>query len=145
MAAGVSVREENLDAFREAMIRNVRDQVDGDTLIPKLYLDAEIRFPELTLDLLDSYELLRPFGQANPQPLFLSTRVQVLGEPRIIKEKHLKFRFAQDGVEHEGIYFNGAEAPLPDQPWDIAFTIDRNEFRGRVKVNMVISAIRRSS
>lgn len=144
MAAGVSVREENLDAFREALIRSVIEQAEIDTLVPKLHIDTEIRLPELTLDLLDSYELLRPFGQANPQPLFMATGVRVIGEPRVIKERHLKFRFEQDRVEQDGIFFNASELELPKPPWDIAFTIDKNEFRGRAQVNMVLQAVRKS-
>lgn len=144
MAAGVSVREENLDAFREALIRSVEAQAEADTLVPKLLIDAEIRFPELTLELLDSYELLRPFGTSNPQPVFMATSVRLAAEPRVIKEKHLKFRFEQDGVEMEAIYFNGAELDLPKPPWDIAFLIDRTEYRGREQINIVLQAVRKA-
>ena len=144
MAAGVSVREENLDALREALILSVIDQVEGDTLVPKLHIDSPIRLSELSLDLLDSYELLRPFGQGNPQPLFMATGVSLMGEPKLIKERHLKFRFEQDGVSQEGIYFNAVEIDLPRPPWDIAFTIDKNEFRGRASVNLVLQAIRKA-
>lgn len=144
MAAGVSVREENLEAFREAFLEHVASHADADSLVPKLHIDAEIRFAELSLDLLDSYELLRPFGTNNPQPLFMASGVRLLGEPRLIKEKHLKFRFEQDGVTHDAIYFNGAEVDLPKPPWDIAFTIDRNEFRGRQQLNMVVQAVRKA-
>lgn len=145
MAAGVSVREENLEKFRESFVQSVAGQVENDTLIPKLSIDAEIKFSELTLDLLESYELLRPFGAANPQPLFMARAVRVSQPPRMIRDRHMKFRFQQDGVEQDGIYFNSAQLDLPKLPWDIAFTIDRNEFRGRLRINMVIQAVRRSS
>ncbi len=144
MAAGVSVREEQLDAFRDALVRSVKAQADAETLVPKLHLDASIRLSELSLELLDSYELLRPFGASNPQPLFMAEGVRVAGEPRIIKERHIKFRFEQDGAERDAIYFNGAETALPKPPWDIAFTVDRSEFRGREQLNVVIQAIRKS-
>ena len=144
MAAGVSVREENLDAFRESFIRDVKDQIEGDTLTPKLYIDAEIPFSQLSLELLESYELLRPFGAGNPQPLFMSSGIEISGKPRVIKNKHLKFWFRQEGCEQEGIYFNSAGLDLPPPPWDIAFTIDRNEWRGMVKLNMVVQAVRRA-
>lgn len=145
MAAGVSVREENLDEFRESFLRSVREQAEKDTLVPKLHVDARISFRDLSLDLLDSYELLQPFGAGNPQPLFMSSAVRVNREPRVIKEKHLKFTFEQDEVVREGIYFNSAHLDLPRPPWDIAFTIDRNEWRGRVRLNMILKAIRKAS
>ena len=145
MAAGVSVKEENLERFRDAFIQNVVEQEESDTLIPKLHIDSEIPFHELSLDLLDSYELLRPFGAGNPQPVFMTGGVQVKLPPRVIKDRHLKFKFQKDGVEQEGIYFNSADLELPNPPWDIAFTIDRNEFRGRVRLNMILQGIRKSS
>ena len=144
MAAGVSVREEKLEEFRIAFVKNVAEQAENDTLIPKLVIDLEIMFKDLNLDLLDSYELLRPFGAGNPQPLFMSRGIELVQEPRVIKEKHLKYRFYQNGTELEGIYFNGLEKDIPKPAWDIAYTIDRNEWRGRVKLNLVIQAIRKA-
>jgi single-stranded-DNA-specific exonuclease len=144
MAAGVSVREEKLEEFRIAFVKNVAEQAENDTLIPKLVIDREIMFKDLNLDLLDSYELLRPFGAGNPQPLFMSRGIELVQEPRVIKEKHLKYRFYQNGTELEGIYFNGLEKDIPKPTWDIAYTIDRNEWRGRVKLNLVIQAIRKA-
>ncbi|MEM6279607.1 MAG: single-stranded-DNA-specific exonuclease RecJ [Verrucomicrobiota bacterium] len=145
MAAGVSVREENLDAFRQSFAEDVADQAKEDTLVPKLNIDAEIALSDLSIELLDSYELLRPFGAGNPQPLFMASAVQISEAPRVIKEKHLKFRFYQEGAHHDGIYFNSVDLDLPRPPWDIAFTIDRNEWRGRVQLSMVIQSIRKSA
>jgi len=42
------------------------------------------------------------------------------------------------------MYFNGAGLDLPRPPWDIAFTIDRNEFRGRLNVGISIQQVRKS-
>ncbi len=144
MAAGVSVREERLESFREAFIQHVMERADAETLMPKLRIDAELRLSELSLELLDSYELLRPFGAGNEQPLFMSRGVRVVGEPRLIKERHLKFRFRQDEHEHEAIFFNAAADHLPKPPWDIAYTIDRSEYRGREQVNLIVQAVRKS-
>ncbi|MEM6915631.1 MAG: hypothetical protein AAF491_03600 [Verrucomicrobiota bacterium] len=140
-----SVKEENLESFRRSFAEDVASQAERDTLNPKLKIDTEITLAELSLDLLDSYELLRPFGAGNPQPLFMAAAVRVVEAPRVIKEKHLKFRFEQNGTHQEGIYFNSADLDLPRPPWDIAFTIDRNEWRGRVQLSMVLQSVRKSS
>ena len=50
------------------------------------------------------------------------------GDPKIIKDKHMKFQLYQDSVLRDAIYFNSADLDLPNPPWDIAFNIDRNEF-----------------
>lgn len=145
-AAGLSVQKENLQSFRKKFNAYVGQQGigDADFLTPKIHLDIEARLEEINLNLLDSYELLRPFGKGNPQPVLLTRRVQLKCEPRVLKEKHLKFQFVQDGFSHDAIYFNAADLELPRPPWDIAYTIDRNEYRGRVSVSIIIQAIRAS-
>lgn len=143
-AAGLSVARENLVDFRRQFNAYVGQQQNGnrDFLVPKVLIDIEAGLDEIDLDLLDSYELLRPFGKGNPQPILLSRGVQPGGEPRILKEKHVKFFLAQNGSHRDAIYFNAAGHILPRPPWDIAYTIDRNEYRGRASVSMVIQAIR---
>jgi single-stranded-DNA-specific exonuclease len=42
----------------------------------------------------------------------------------------------------DAIYFNGTDYELPKPPWDIAFTVLRNDFRGKVSIQMNIKAIR---
>jgi len=146
MAAGLTVRKENFDAFRKRFHDHVAAVVasheDSTLLDPKLKIDAQVEFSELTLELLDSYELLRPFGAKNPQPQLMATGVSPAGEPRIIKEKHIKLRLEQDGEVRDAIWFNAADRQLPRPPWDIAFTIDRNEWRGNISLSIMLQEIR---
>jgi single-stranded-DNA-specific exonuclease len=143
-AAGLSVRKENIRAFRKKFNAYVADRASEDEnfLTQKIRLDIEARLQDIDLELLDSYELLRPFGKGNAQPVLLTRGVHLKSDPRVLKDKHLKFLFIQDGCTRDAIYFNSAELDLPPLPWDIAYTIDRNEYRGRVSVSMMIQAIR---
>ncbi len=142
MAAGINIREEMIDAFREAFDRYVCESVPEDSLKPVLLVDAEVSFRELTLDLLDSYELLEPFGNANPQPVFMSRGIMLTTAPRHLQGNHLRLSLRQGDCECCAMYFNGGNVPLPDPPWDIAFTIDRNVWRGRSSLSMSIQDIR---
>jgi single-stranded-DNA-specific exonuclease len=144
MAAGVTVMEDNIDALRERFDAEVKGQATSDSLTPKLHIDSVVSLNEVKMELLDSYELLHPFGAANPQPLFMTKGVDMGGDPRVIKEKHMKFQLYQDGVLRDAIYFNSADLDLPNPPWDIAFNIDRNEFRGLSQVSITIQAIRKA-
>jgi single-stranded-DNA-specific exonuclease len=145
MAAGVTLEADKIDEFRAAMLRSVAAQADDDTLTPKIHLDAEVDFPDLTLELLDSYELLQPFGAANPQPVFMTSRVSLVEPPRVVKEKHLRFLWEQNGTRHGAIYFNASLRDLPSSSlWDVAYTIDRNDFRGQSSLNIVVQAVRAS-
>lgn len=145
MAAGLVIHEDMIDAFRERFNRFVQECVDPDKLSPVLNVDAEVTFPELTLDLLDSYELLEPFGNSNPQPVFMSRNVMLTDAPRHLQGNHLRLGLRQGTCECDAMYFNGASVKLPDPPWDIAFTIDRNVWRGRTSLSISIQDIRPAS
>lgn len=142
MAAGLVIREEMIDKFRAAFDAYVQQNSSDDLLKPRLNIDAEISFRELTLDLLDHYELLEPFGNANPQPIFMSRNIMLTDAPRHIAGNHLRLSLRQGTCECDAMYFNGGQVHLPDPPWDIAFTIDRNVWRGRTSISMSIQDIR---
>lgn len=142
MAAGLSIEEDNLDAFREKFGQYVLATTSTEERIPRIHVDAEINFTELSLEFLDSYELLQPFGSQNPQPVFMSKGVWLTEAPRRLKNQHLKLFMRQGVVERDAIFFGGGDRDLPDPPWDIAFTIDRNTFRGVTSLQMVIQDIR---
>lgn len=145
MAAGLVIQEDMIDAFRARFDAFVRENVDADKLKPMLSIDAEVTFPELTLDLLDSYELLEPFGNSNPQPVFMSRNVMLTDAPRHLQGNHLRLGLRQGSHECDAMYFNGGSVRLPDPPWDIAFTIDRNVWRGRTTLSISIQDIRPAS
>lgn len=145
MAAGLVIEGSKIDAFREAFGKYVEMNSTEEERHPVLRIDAEVNFAELNLDLLDSYELLEPFGNANPQPIFLSRNVILTDAPKRVSGNHLKLYMKQGNVERDAIFFNGAEFELPDPPWDIAFTIDRNVWRGRHSLSISIQQIKASS
>ncbi len=142
MAAGLSIDESKLDAFREDFGKYVLETTSSAERAPRIYVDAEIDFEQLSLEFLDSYDLLQPFGSKNPQPLFMSKQVWLTEAPRRLKNQHLKLFMRQGVVEHDAIFFGGGERDLPDPPWDVAFTIDRNTFRGVTSLQVVIRDIR---
>ncbi len=142
MAAGLSVEEGKLDDFRTNFSNYVLENTTEDDRKPRIYVDAEIDFAELSLEFLDSYELLQPFGSKNPQPLFMSKEVWLTEAPRRLKNQHLKLFMRQGVVEHDAIFFGGGDRDLPDPPWDVAFTIDRNTFNGVTSLQVVIQDIR---
>lgn len=145
MAAGLSIREECVAPFRKAFACFVSDDCCDEDLSPKIYLDAEVELGELSLEFLEKYDLLQPFGSANPQPVFMACDVWLTEPPRRLKNNHLRLFLRQGFDERDAIFFGGGANPLPDPPWDIAFTIDRNVFRGRASLQISIQHVRASS
>jgi single-stranded-DNA-specific exonuclease len=142
MAAGVTVQQERFEDFRRAFEISTRERVNDEILTPKLRLDAELPMEDISLSLLEMQELLEPYGMGNSQPVFAARMVTPVAAPRVLKEKHLRLDFRAGRRLLQAIYFRGAEETLPRPPWDVAFTIERNEFNGRVGAQMQIVAIR---
>lgn len=142
MAAGLSVQEDRFDDFRAAFTSTSDELTDPEMLVARIHLDAEVSLDEVDYSFLEAQEMLEPFGMANAQPLLVARAVAPIAEPRILKEKHLRFEFAADRRRVSAIYFNGAQKDLPRPPWDLAFRIERNEYNGSVNAQIHVVAIR---
>ncbi|MDE0837016.1 MAG: DHHA1 domain-containing protein, partial [Akkermansiaceae bacterium] len=142
MAAGLAIREENMDSFRKNFTEYVLANTTEEDRRPRLIYDAEISLSQLSLDFLASYELLQPFGSANPQPVFVSRNVGLSRPPYHMKNNHLRLMLHQGYHEQDAVFFGGGEHELPEPPWDIAFTIDRNSYRGKTNLQIIIKGVK---
>ena len=107
-AAGLTIREENIPAFKKAFIQAADNALKEQDIVAKLYLDAKINFNDLTFDFMESLNLLEPFGNENPHPILYCDAVQVW-PPKVVGKYHLKFFLEQGDRMLEGIAFGLAE------------------------------------
>jgi single-stranded-DNA-specific exonuclease len=142
MAAGLAVREQEFTAFADAFRQTARGLLSDEDLQPRLHLDHELSFSELNADLLRWHQALEPFGNANLHPLFIARSVASAAEPQVLKEKHLVLRLRQQNHFRRAIFFDGATAPLPAPPWDIAFRVTTDEYEGETRLQIQVEAIR---
>jgi single-stranded-DNA-specific exonuclease len=142
MAAGLTIHESRFAEFREAFRACAREHLTAEQLQPRLHLDAEIQLGEIDFALLQQHEALQPFGMTCPQPVFAARGVTLASEPRVLKEKHLSLILRQGGEQHRAMWFGAALEELPRPPWDVAFTIERNEWQGTVSAQIRLKAIR---
>ena len=147
MAAGLTLKEASFPQFQTDFCRLVRELLSDEQLTPRLHLDAEVSLGELDADFLSCHEALQPFGMGNPHPTFLARGVVPAAEPRVLKERHLKLQLRQSRSNGRGwatpaIFFNANVADLPPPPWDIAFQVEANEFRGETNLQVPLQAIR---
>ena len=143
MAAGLTIRQEKIDVFAAEFRRIARELLSDECLQPCLRLDHEMAFCDLTFDLLRWHEMLQPFGNGNPPPLFFAREVESVATPRVINDKHLILRLRQGNFHQRAVYFNAA--PLPPPPWDIAFRIRADEYEGQTRLEMQIQALRKAA
>jgi single-stranded-DNA-specific exonuclease len=143
MAAGLALREENFDRFAEAFRSIARELLSEEALQHRLQLDHELPFTDIDIEFLRWHELLQPFGNGNPQPLFFAREIEPVAQ-RVVNEKHLILGLRQGHRHRRAVYFNGVADQLPSPPWDIAFRIRADEYGGQTLVAMHIEAVRQA-
>ncbi len=145
MAAGLTIHRNNIGEFAEAFRQAAREQLSDDDLQPHLRLDHELPLSEVSLDFLRWHEMLQPFGNSNPQPLFLARGIEPAAPSRVVNDKHLSLRLRQGNDCRRAIFFEGATEPVPPAPWDIAFRIRPDDYDGQRLVGIQVQAIRPSA
>ena len=118
------------------MERIARETLDDDDLLPVIKVDAEISFQDITPEMVGQIKVLSPFGEGNPEPLFLARSLEVLGS-WIVGKNHLKLRLRQDGATHEAIGFGFADKyPLAGNMINVVFTPEINQWQGYEKIQL---------
>jgi len=145
MAAGLTVKQENFDAFAGNFRSTAKELLSEEQLQPCLHLDSEVALSDLNSELLRWHEMLQPFGNGNPQPLFFARDVEPAAQPQLLKEKHLVLRLRQRNYHQRAIYFDGAASALPVAPWDVAFRISSDEYEGQTRLQLHVQALRASN
>lgn len=132
-AAGLTIKEENIPEFTRRFTEAAEFLIHDHDILNKLNLDAEIKFEDLTFDLLESIRLLEPFGNENPQPVLYCEAKQAW-PPKVVGKAHLKLYLEQGDRMLEGIAFNkAAMSPLlrkKNLTLKIAFTPQITTFQG---------------
>ncbi len=132
MAAGLTLRRDRLDAFRERFGAVARARLDPATLGPEQRVDLELPLGEVTDDLERLCRHLEPTGMGNPGPVFGVRGVTFAGR-QVVGSGHLKglLRHGNHRVETIGFQWADRVPWLGDDPVDAAIRIERNEFGGR--------------
>ena len=113
MAAGFSIREENIPAFKKAINDYAARVLSPEDFIPELELEEYLPLRELTPRFIHELEILEPCGCDNPRPLFASKDLHVNYTRHMGKDnKHFKCMFEQDNISRQGIFWNtGISSP----------------------------------
>ena len=138
-AVGISIREENIEKFRE-MFRSAVDSSDGG-FETKLKIDCRVELSDISEELISEFETLEPFGIGNPEPVLYAEAVQVQSQ-RLLKEKHLSLKVKQGGKPLDAIWFNMKEPRLLKQDRiDIVFTPEFNNWNGKKELRLKVRDI----
>jgi single-stranded-DNA-specific exonuclease len=147
-AAGLSLKKENIQAFKDRFEAVVAESITDDQLVPKLDIDAEIEFHEITDKLLRITRQFAPHGPENMTPLFCSRNVFDNGWGQVFGNNHLRlelFQKSNPNIRFQAIAFDKGDYVNFFQrkiPMDIVYKIQENEFRGNTGVQLIIEDLR---
>lgn len=144
VAAGFAVRTERLEELKRRLLEIAARELEGRELVPTLPIDAEVPLREVNGALWQALQALRPFGEGNPEPLFLSRNVRVERERPVGDEgAHLKLTLSDGRVWWDGIAFRQGEwaGKLPDRV-DVVYHLRENEWNGEVRLQLEIRDLR---
>ena len=146
-AAGLTLDEAQLEAFKDAFEQAVQDRIQASHKTPMLFYDAVLTLDQITSKLYRILIQMAPFGPKNMKPVFVSHHCMDKGGSRLVgkEEDHLKLEIIDpSGTVIEGIGFGlGAHHRKVKQKnsFSIFYHIDENEFNGNTSLQLVIKDI----
>ena len=152
MAAGLTLRSDQLHDFSLALERSIAQQVNGRIPAPSISYHLEIDLNAMTPKVFEEMENLAPFGPGNGVPVFMASRLAAALPPRTVghRGRHLKLILqSADSPQqrYEAIGFgmgDRIDEVRHMKAMDLVFTLVKNTFRGKTSLNMHIRAIRPS-
>jgi single-stranded-DNA-specific exonuclease len=141
LAAGFTVREENIPALAAALRQAVAEYRPQGAPLSQLEADAAVEASALTVEALDALEQLEPWGTGNPRPVLVLRGVQVQNAALVGRGRHLKLKLESRGVTLDAIWFSAdsdALALAPGCRTDVAFHPQINVFRGVRSVQLQV-------
>lgn len=146
MAAGFTVETKNLEELQRRLEELAEEELTDDILKRMLRIDAEIPLSSANEELWSAYADFAPFGFGNPEPVFVTSGVEV-ENARLVGNngKHLKLTVSDSQISIDCIAFGmGGWYPKlrPELPVDIAYSLDMNVWKGTRRLQLKIKDIR---
>jgi single-stranded-DNA-specific exonuclease len=138
-AAGISIKEANIERFAQLLGEAIRTELQPADFIPSTAIDAQCRLKEIDFSLLKQFDLLAPFGNMNPEPVLLAKNLSI-SFPTVVGNNHLKMRINGDSATCGSIWFGkGNYLPsVSDSKFDIVFTPQRNVWNGISSIQLKV-------
>ena len=148
LAAGFTIEEKNIPAFRTRMNQYARAYRGGEAPVSSLDVDVVLTQPgRVTLEEVEALDALEPYGAGNGRPVFCLRGATLERAQNVGQNRHLKLRLSKGSAQFDGIFFSavaqscGVEA---GSRVDAAFYLQVNEFRGSRSVQLQMVDIRPS-
>jgi len=148
-AAGLTLKLENLEAFKTRFEQYVESTIDDELLIPEIEIDTEIDLKDITDKFYRIIKQMAPFGPGNMNPIFKTSNIYDKGYGRVVGKNHLKLNITKNPVSlnhcFDAIAFKQADAYRENMdkiPFDICYSIEENEWNGNINLQLNIKDIK---
>lgn len=137
MAAGLTIAEDKVDAFRSAFTSYARSVLLEEHLQPRLELSGAIDLSELNDELFQQIQQLAPFGRENPEPIFAFRGTRCRRAARTFGRNHFKLSLDASGTECEAVAFGLAQHAPPGNGSSLAGVLDWDDYHHRVQIRLL--------
>ncbi len=144
-AAGVTVHRDQVDAFAARFDEVARARLTVEDLVPELRVDLEVGLDDIDDGMESLLRHFEPFGIGNPSPVFVARGVRLAGSPRVVGSDGLKLRLTTSAGELDALGWGMGSLAReidPTAPLDVAFRIERDEYRGVSRLQARLADVR---
>ena len=150
-AAGLSLREENLEAFKERFMKLAAEEIDSEQMTPQIDIDAVLDLKNINVKFMSELKKMNPFGPSNDKPIFCTLNTFDYGTSKKVGKdmEHLKLEIidGKSGGPIHGIAFGMHEHCSYIKgmnPFDLCYTIEENTYNGNTTLQLMVKDIRPS-
>lgn len=147
LAAGLTVRRGNVDAFRKRINEYAAQKLGSEPLRVMLEADCEVQTNEITMKLAEEITALEPFGVCNAVPQFVWKNATLVRVIPMGAGKHVKLILEKDGVQMSAVWFGMSPLRLPfevTEQVDVMFQLNLNEYQNTVSLQLLVQDMRLS-
>ena len=147
-AAGMTLKAENYNAFKEAFEKQVETTILPEMRTPEIEVDAEINFSDITPKLIRILKQFEPFGPLNMTPVFMTKDARDTGYAKTLggEDEHLRLFVKQnnsDGIAAIGFGLGKKINIVKNQnPFQLAYSLAENEWNGNISTQLMLKDIR---
>jgi single-stranded-DNA-specific exonuclease len=145
-AAGLTIETSRIRELRARVNEFADGCLQPDDLRPRLWIDGALGLRSISAQVASELDALAPFGAGNPRPVFRTSGVEIVDGPRLVKERHLKMAFKQDGRVMRGIAWRASErerfVAAHRSAIDLAFSVEADTWNGERYLQLSIADFR---
>jgi len=145
-AAGLSIKPNNVERFREKFVEVSNRILSDEDIVPKLHIDLEIELSYIDDSFMHTLEQFAPFGPQNMRPVFLTRNCEVTAQPYVVGNNHLKMRVRKGEAEFDVIGFGfGDMARVISSRGclvDIVYVVEYNTYNNVTRKQIRVKDIR---